>query len=162
MAAADWSGLGLPGTVTKTGYAPPEGLGLDEWLEIGRGLQRLERSVQWWLGDWWRYGRRRYGDMASRAAREAIKDATGYSYETARQAGRVAARFGSGERSPDLSWSHHLAVAALPPDAAAPLLAEAAGAGLSVRDTQERARALKWRPERRVHPEARSGTGWST
>ena len=37
----------------------------------------MERLVYWWLGDWWRYGERTYAEMASQAAKDAIKDATG-------------------------------------------------------------------------------------
>ena len=78
----DWypqpANVGLPGTLTETSYTLPENLNLGEWLAIGETLQRMERSVKWWLGDWWNYGERRYGDMASQASRDAILDATGY------------------------------------------------------------------------------------
>src|SRR3954468_11210715 len=39
----------------------PEGLPFDVWATIGEGLCRVERSIQWLIGDWWVYGERRYG-----------------------------------------------------------------------------------------------------
>lgn len=131
---------GLPGVLTETSYTLPEGLNIGEWLGIGETLQRMERSVMWWIGDWWRYGERRYGEMASQASRDMIKDATGYSYDTVRNAGRVAEKFENGRRLPDVPWSHHQAVAALPVEEAESLLTEVKAEGLSLRDTREKAK----------------------
>lgn len=97
----------------ETGLILPERLPFDRWLVLGETLQRMEKSVMWWLGDWWQFGERKYGEMASQAARDEVKQSSGFAYETARQAGRVARRFESGERSPDLEWTHHLYVSDL-------------------------------------------------
>jgi site-specific DNA-methyltransferase (adenine-specific) len=118
----DSEAIGLPGTLTETAYVLPEGLNLGQWLAIGETLQRMERSVMWWLGDWWRYGERHYGEMASQASRDAIKDTTGHTYHTARAAGYVASRFESDSRLSDVPWSYHQSVAALPSDDAIDLL----------------------------------------
>jgi site-specific DNA-methyltransferase (adenine-specific) len=134
---------GLPGVLTETSYTLPEELNLGEWLQIGETLQRMERSVQWWLGDWWNYGDRKYGEMASQASRDAIRDATGHAYNTVRQAGYVASRFQLDERSSDVSWSHHLVVADLPKQEAEALIVEAHDEGLSVRDLRDKAKERK-------------------
>jgi len=134
---------GLPGVLTETSYTLPENLNIGQWLKVGETLQRMERSVNWWLGDWWNYGTRRYGDMASQASRDAIHDATGHTYNTVRQAGQVAAKFQSDDRSSDVSWTHHLVVVDLPKDDAISLLDEAARDGLSKRETLEKAKDRK-------------------
>jgi site-specific DNA-methyltransferase (adenine-specific) len=139
----DSEAIGLPGTLTETSYTLPEGLNLGQWLAIGETLQRMERSVQWWLGDWWNYGERRYGEMASQASRDHVRDATGHAYHTVRQAGQVAAKFGIDDRSSDVSWTHHLMATPLPLDDAKAILQEAASEGLTTRETRERAQARK-------------------
>jgi hypothetical protein len=84
---------------------------MSTWAEIGATLTRVEHSIQWWLGDWWRYGERAYGEAASAAA------PTGYSGESCRNYARVAERIEPGRRSTALTFSHHQAVASLdPPD----------------------------------------------
>ena len=32
---------------------------IDEWKELGRGLKQIEGSVQFWIGDWARFGEKR-------------------------------------------------------------------------------------------------------
>ena len=96
----------------------------------GAQLGRAERSVMWWIGDWWAYGAHRYGD---RAAIVQAPDWTGPSYETCRRAAVVARQFETCRRLHNLSWSHHAEVAALPHDQAEALLERAASEGLSTR-----------------------------
>src|SRR4051812_21464361 len=126
--------IGLPGVLTETSYTLPEGLNLGEWLAIGETLQRMERSINWWLGDWWNYGDRHYGQFASQAAKDALEDVTGHSYDVIRKAGWVADRFEIGTRVPNVSWTHHRVVADLPSVDAQSLLSEAAADGISTRD----------------------------
>lgn len=135
--------IGLPGVLTETSYTLPEGLNLGEWLAIGETLQRMERSVKWWLGDWWNYGEHRYGEMASQASKDAILDATGYTYSTVRQAGWVASKFELDTRVSNVPWSHHREVADLPPEDANELLTEVFTEGLTVLEVKERAKERK-------------------
>ena len=81
--------------------------------------------------------------MAPQATKDAIKDATGHTYNSVKQAGWVASKFESGTRVPNVSWAHHREVAALPLDEARPLLEEAAEAELSTRDLGDKAKACK-------------------
>ena len=102
--------LALPGQVTATSLLLPEALPYEQWEEIGRKLHFIEGAVQWWLGDWLRYGERTYGEMYSQAL-----DATDKSYQTLANAVWVAEKFGFSRRRENLSFSHHVEVAALEP-----------------------------------------------
>lgn len=103
--------LSIPGVVTETGLELPPDLTYDEWESVGRTLQRIERSVMWWVGDWLRYGERRYGETYSQAL-----STTDYAYQTLANAAYVAERVESSRRRENLSWSHHAEIAALEPD----------------------------------------------
>lgn len=130
--------IGLPGTLTETSYTLPEGLNLGQWLAIGETLQRMERSVMWWLGDWWRYGTRHYGEYASQASRDAVKDVTGYTYNTVRRAADVANAFESARRRADVPFAYHQEVAALPAEDAEALLDEVEQTGMKRADLRDK------------------------
>src|SRR5690242_18845623 len=70
------SSLAIPGELTATGLVLPEDLSFDQWQRIGDVLKRMEKSVQWWIGDWLRFGERKYGEMYSQAL-----EVTDYSYQ---------------------------------------------------------------------------------
>lgn len=106
---------GIPGTLDHAELRLLPGLSHAQWMAVGETIRFLERGVMWWLGDWWNYGERAYGDMASQAAKDAVQDITGHDYHTIRAAAWVAARIESERRRTHLSWSHHREVAALPP-----------------------------------------------
>lgn len=129
---------GLPGVLTETSYTLPEGLNIGQWLKVGETLQRMERSVMWWLGDWWRYGVRAYGDMATQASRDHVKDITGHAYDTVRRASQVAAAFEIGRRRPDVPFAYHQEVAPLPSDDAESLLDEVEQTGMRRADLREK------------------------
>ena len=75
--------LSLPGEITETGLTLPENLPYDEWREIGRQLQRAERSLMWWIGDWWAYGEHTYGSRKELVESEGL---SGASYKTCKNA----------------------------------------------------------------------------
>jgi hypothetical protein len=90
-----------------------------------------------WLGDWWLWGERRYGESAAQAA------PTGYAVGTLQEAARVADRIESPRRLGSLSWSHHQAVAALDVPEQDALLHRAAAEHLSVRDLRHEVQRAK-------------------
>lgn len=96
--------------LSDTSLALPEDYTYEEWEQLGLALGRMERSVQWWVGDWIRFGERRYGEMYSQAL-----DATGRPYGSLANAVYVASRFDSSRRRENLSFGHHQEVAALDP-----------------------------------------------
>lgn len=134
---------GLPGVLTETSYQLPENLNIGEWLAIGETLQRMERSVMWWLGDWWRFGQRKYGEMASQASKDMVKDVTGHAYKTVANAATVAERFEFSRRRENVPFSHHAEVAALPPAEAEALLDEVEQTGLNRADLREKVKERK-------------------
>lgn len=71
----------LSGTLTATGYHLPDGLTFDQWASEGAVLLSMARSCMWWVGDWIRYGERRYGEKYRRAMERAIQH--GYDQATA-------------------------------------------------------------------------------
>jgi hypothetical protein len=40
----------------------PENFSFEEWREIGHKLGRAERTLQWWIADWWVHGEHQYGE----------------------------------------------------------------------------------------------------
>lgn len=116
----------------------PDGTSFDDWSRLGETLQQMERSVMWWIGDWLRFGERKYGETYAQAV-----EATGYAYGTLANAKRVASAYEPSQRSENLSWSHHSEVAALPPADRAEILARAAAEKLSTRDVKALAKQEK-------------------
>ncbi len=39
----------------------------EQWLEIGNNLMQANQNIMWWLGDWWNFGDRKYGEIAAQA-----------------------------------------------------------------------------------------------
>lgn len=117
----------------------PEGMSFDDWSALGRSLQQMEKSVMWWIGDWLRFGERKYGETYTQAV-----EATGYAAETVRAAKWVAEQYPETvTRVTDLSWTHHREVASLPAADRAKVLARAASEGLSTRDLKAIAKQEK-------------------
>jgi hypothetical protein len=103
--------LGVPGTLTKTGWRPPADLTFDEWKAAGRTFVNIEGRIQWAIGDWWRHGNHAYGDRAKAWAEGEFGD---LKFQQLMNYGWVAGAVTS-VRTEALSWTHHERVAALPP-----------------------------------------------
>lgn len=116
----------------------PENTSFDDWSALGRTLQQMEKSVMWWIGDWLRFGERKYGETYTQAI-----EATGYSNDTLRQAKWVAGAYEPCERTHNLSWSHHKEAASLPASERAEVLSRAASGNLSTRETKVLAKQEK-------------------
>lgn len=95
--------------LTETGLNLPSNLKYEHWEAIGQQLRTMERSVQWWIGDWLNYGERRWGEKYAQAVLE-----TGKSYSTLTKYASVAGRYEVFRRRQTLPWSHHAAVVGLP------------------------------------------------
>lgn len=127
-------------TVTDVGMEFPADLSYLDWRQVGLALGRMERAVQWWTGDWVRFGEAAYGEMYSQAL-----DATERDYGTLRNYVWVAERFDLSRRRDKLTFGHHQEVASDPPDVADAWLDRAEAEGLSVMDlraARKRARVL--------------------
>ena len=99
----------------------PEGLSYDDWAGYGAVIGSLVHNATWWLGDWWRFGKRRYGEAKANAA------VTGFSLQSVKAAAWVAGKFDEpSRRRDDVTFSHHREVARLAEKEADKLLAKAA------------------------------------
>jgi hypothetical protein len=166
----------LPGS-TPVSLALPLGMSEDEYTRVGQAIHRMGRAVQWYLGDWLLYGEGAWGERYAQFASE-----TGFSEEMLAQCQRVASRFAppafgdtllesdtdSGSphvpdagytirprRRDTLSWTHHHAVAALPPAEADRWLDVAEKDGLSVSKLRERVKAAIAVDVSSVEPESK-------
>lgn len=117
------------GETTAISWSGPENMSYEQWAAIGRTLQVVNRSVNWWLGDWLAHGARAYGEMYAQAIE--ISDS---SVETLKKLKSVAERIPPYERQESLSWTHHFAVSYLPQEQRGPILEIAARFELSTRD----------------------------
>lgn len=132
----------------------PEGQSFDDWKALGEKLCSTERVLNWWIGDWWAAGEHRYGERAKAAAEGLFK----LSFGALRNAATVCRSFEASRRRDVLSWSHHVEVAALPPDEADAILDRAQDRGWSKQEVRsaatERKRALGLIREREPEPYA--------
>ncbi|GEM_PF-797765 len=104
-------GLSLSGSVAarRTTLRLPENLPLTSWRRIGRQINLIGDSSQWWLADWLVYGQSRFPGRYKQAVEE-----TGLEYQTLRNYAYVARRFDVSRRRDKLSFQHHSEVAPLP------------------------------------------------
>jgi len=99
------------------------------WIEFGKRIGRAGNITSWWIGDWLRYGSRRFGEKYSLAAR-----VTGYDVQTLMNYAYVAEHVPICDRRADVSWSHHAELAKLDPNARAEWLERTVSDRLSVKD----------------------------
>lgn len=117
----------LPGRLTTVGWKLPTNLDEIDWMKCGKFLARTEAAIQWWVGDWWKYGvEREYGDGAELAERTGMDLATIQTYAW------VCGCYEISIRIENVSFSHHRLVADLPPRERTRWLQRAARDGLSV------------------------------
>lgn len=117
-------------TATNLALDLPDNLTFEDWSQIGQELASRQRVLNWWIGDWWAAGQHRYGERAEIAAQGIF----GKEYQTLRNIASVARSIETSRRRDNLSWSHHVEVAALPPEEADKMLDKASEKNLSVRE----------------------------
>jgi len=132
----------------------PEDLPFDEWRAVGAQLGRTRSRLSWALGDWWRFGERRYG---YRKALIESEDWDGPEFQTCRNAAWVCAAFSKTSRRRDiLSFGHHAAVASLSADEADRLLdwceepLRQTGRPRSIRELRDEARRREFEERHRT------------
>ncbi|MBI4695541.1 MAG: hypothetical protein HY749_16105 [Gammaproteobacteria bacterium] len=81
----------------------------EDWFTCGETLKRMDKAVQFWIGDWLIQGEVMFPDRYSQAL-----EATGASYTSLRAYAWVARAIPPDMRSDALSWSVHREIAALP------------------------------------------------
>ncbi len=120
-----------------------ENTSLEEWKELGCGLIRLEKGVQFWIGDWARFGKKK-GYTSSQVYDE-LEEITGLARQTIKDYRWVADNVPSSLRKDDLSFSHHKEVASLSQENQIKLLEQSVKEKLSVRDLKTIAAEVEWR-----------------
>jgi hypothetical protein len=83
-------------------------LTVNEWQTVGPRIGLASKSANWWLGDWVRFGQRRYDQRYQRAS-----ELTGYDEQTLMNLAYVAGRFEISRRRETVPWSHHAELAKL-------------------------------------------------
>lgn len=124
----------LAARISETAYAPPVNLPFEAWESDGYALGRMEKSIQWWIGDWLNFGERAYGEKYAQAM-----ETTGLTYEAVAHYAWVANKVCT--RVQTLSWAHHREVAALSAAEQEEWLDVADREGLSTRELKKRLRA---------------------
>jgi len=129
-------------------------LTLEQWRSLGETLRGMRDNVMWWLGAWWNYGERTYGEMASQEAKDELELQTGYKYQTIITAAWVEGRIAPKERVEGVSFSHHRVAAAIEnKKKRAELLHEAKKESWSVREMEDACRPYKAKePKRKASP----------
>ncbi len=130
--------VAAPFTLTRVGLVVDGPMTFDQWERAGQNLMALGTATQWSLGDWVLAGEDAFGEMASQAY-----DLTKRSYQSVANAASVCRRFPLSRRRETVSFSHHEAVAALPPETGDALLDAAEREGWSAHDLRERVREMK-------------------
>lgn len=123
--------------VTPVSWQPGHAISLSQWVADGQRLGAIGRGVNWWLGDWLRFGNTKFGERYVRASR-----ITGYDVQTLMNMVYVASRFEAERRRERLSWSHHAELAALEPEDQERWLTRAEEERLSVRDLRAELRRV--------------------
>ena len=100
----------MRGRVDSLTWKLPDDLSEGEWVEAGIVLACIGTGVMWWVGDYWIYGEKNYGD------RKAIVDDPdwqGPSFQTCANAATVCRAFETSRRREVLSFGRHAEVAGL-------------------------------------------------
>ena len=120
-------------------------ISIDEWKELGQSLKQVEGSVQFWIGDWARYGDKRgfTGKYTDPKVYDELEELTGLKRDTLITYKSVSSSVDSLLRNKDLSFNHHKEVAKLPPEKQETYLKRASEEKLSVRNLREEVRKDK-------------------
>ena len=114
-------------------------LTFNEWKEAGRFLKQVEGSVQFWVGDWLNFGKKKYEHGKYE---QALID-LGYEYHTLTKFSAIAENVEGCRRRQDLGFSHHAEVAPLPPEEQSQWLEKAEQEQLSVRELRTQIKEAK-------------------
>lgn len=117
--------------LSKTSLVFKRDVTQDEWKHVFNSLKLIEGCVQFWIGDCLKYREQKWGMY------DDVAEETGYEKETLRQYKQVAEKVESGLRNPNLDFSHHKAVAPLPPEKQEIFLKKAVEEKLTVRELRK-------------------------
>lgn len=125
-------------TIKSTGLDIEHGMSIEQWLEVGDQLKRIETGIQWWIGDWINYGEKEYGEKYSQAL-----DSTDYTRGSLRNISYVANKIELSRRRDNVSFSQHAELAKLEPEDFDGAIKEVADKQLSIVDTRRLAKKIQ-------------------
>lgn len=123
--------------ITPTGLelTDPE-LPLTQWMQIGRMVGYMHRSVNWWIGDWINKGEALYGQEAYQGIESTVSEryneaerVTGIAHDTLLHIASICGRVLRSNRRAELGFWIHAEVAKLDPEQQAEWLARAVEEG---------------------------------
>jgi hypothetical protein len=137
-------GAGLPGEATDVSFSTTFGTTWDQWVDALRLLGRMDRAIQWWIGDMVNWGEEHFGERFAQGV-----EALGLAPHTVVNYAWVARAVPVSRRREALSFEHHAVVAAFAPEEQVAWLTTAEQRHLSTREL--RAHLRSGPPEFRRH-----------
>lgn len=125
-------------TFTTTGLLIPEGMPFARWEALGDDLRKAAKGVQFWIGDWIRYGQHSYGEKYAQAI-----NATGRDEQTLMNYVYVAENVEIYRRRENVDYSKHAEVASLTPEQQSDVLEQAEKENLTVKQVRRVASRIK-------------------
>ena len=119
----------------------------EEWMDVFKALKQVEGCVQFWIGDCLAYRQQKWGMY------DDIAEETGMDKGYLRDIKYVADNVELSRRKDNLSFSHHVEVASLPPEKQELFLNMAVENKLSVRDLRNEIKKEKRNDEARHQSE---------
>jgi hypothetical protein len=118
----------------------PEGMPFDRWEGLGVDLRKAAKGIQFWIGDWIRYGENAYGERYTQAL-----DLTGREYQTLRNYVFVAENLPLSRRRDTnlVDFSTQAEVAALPARQQESILKRAEEEGLNRQQVRREVSKIK-------------------
>ncbi len=136
--------------ISKNKLEFKEALTFIEWKEIGKFLKGIEGSVQFWIGDWLNFGKKKYEHGKYEEALQEL----GYELRSLQQFSWVSEKIESSRRLENLDYSHHMEVAPLLPEEQDKWLNKAEQEHLSIRELREQIKEAR-KPELISLPEGK-------
>lgn len=127
-------------TFTPVSLTIPNGMKFERWQELGVALRAAGKGVQFWIGDWIRYGEHEYGEKYSQAI-----EVTGREAATLQNWVYVAENVHSSRRREldKVDFSTHAEVASLPPAEQERILAHAEAEDATVKQVRKEVHRTK-------------------
>jgi hypothetical protein len=143
-ASSPWGLSGFEGAVevSETSLVLDPEISWERYEAIVGFVGRLTRACCWWTGTLVNYGEARWGERYSQ-----VMESSGLSYDRLSTIAWVERRVPPSNRKPGLSFSHHEAVAKLPPSRQRALLTRAVEQKLSRRQIRVLAAGQGAEPE---------------
>ncbi|MDH5561342.1 MAG: hypothetical protein OEY59_10875 [Deltaproteobacteria bacterium] len=136
---------------TETGLHIPENTTDFQWQEIGKGLSKMDKAIQWAIGDWFLFGEKKFGEIF-----ELAEDITGYKKGTLINFKAIASKFSPSRRRDELSWNHFQAIQALPEKKQDQIIEAAIKENLSVAKLRNMIRGTDQREEKNLADQIRA------